>query len=62
MKDINRKVVNRKVLKNGSIREEVVYRQGNRDKRIIFVKSATGNDKVKEAMQIVLKDRYVLKD
>lgn len=55
-------VINRTVLENGSIREEVRYRKGNRDKRIIFIKSASGDDKVKEAMQVVLGDRYVLKE
>lgn len=38
------------------VRSEIV--DGKR--RIIFTKVATGNDKVKEAMQVVLKDRYEL--
>lgn len=51
------KRINKTVLKDGSIASEIV--EGN--KRIIFIKSVTGNDKVKEAMQVVLKDRYDLK-
>lgn len=38
------------------VRSEIV----NGKRRIIFIKSASGEDKVKEAMQVVLKDRYVL--
>lgn len=38
------------------VRSEIV----DGKKRIIFIKSVTGNDKVKEAMQVVLKDRYEL--
>lgn len=51
------KKINKPLLKDGSIVSEIV--EGN--KRIIFIKSANGNDKVKEAMQVVLKDKYELK-
>ena len=56
------KVINRTVLEDGRVREELVYKQGNRERMIIFIKSASGEDRVREAMQVVLKDRYVLKE
>lgn len=40
------------------VRSEIVVGK----KRIIFIKSSSGVDKVKEAMQVVLKDRYELVD